>query len=95
MPVAIPLITALTPLLADLLDKIPDLDAKAKAVVTANAQLVVMLQSGDSAQLAVNAAEAANPNLFISGWRPAAGWVCVFGLLVQTLGHPNWSRLKI
>ena len=88
MAVAIPLITALTPLLADLLDKIPDPDAKAKAAAAANAQLVAMLQSGDSAQLAVNAAEAANPNLFVSGWRPAAGWVCVGGLLVQTVGYP-------
>ena len=35
--VAIPLITALTPLLADLLDKIPDPDAKAKATAAANA----------------------------------------------------------
>lgn len=63
--------TALTPLLADLLDKIPDPDAKAKAAASANAQLVALLQAGDSAQLAVNAAEAANPNLFVSGGRPA------------------------
>jgi hypothetical protein len=88
MAVAIPLITALTPLLADLLDKIADPDAKAKATASANAQLVAMLQAGDSAQLAVNTAEAANPSLFVSGWRPAVGWVCVLGLLVQTVGYP-------
>lgn len=88
MAVAIPLITALTPLVADLLDKIPDPDAKAKAAASANAQIVAMLQTGDSAQLAVNTAEAANPNLFVSGWRPAVGWVCVLGLLVQTVGYP-------
>lgn len=93
MAVAIPFITALTPLLADLLDKIPDPDAKAKAAASANAQLVALLQSGDSAQLAVNVAEAANPNLFVSGWRPAVGWVCVLGLLVQTVGYPlmGWA----
>ena len=50
-----------------------------------------MLQSGDSAQLQVNAAEATNPSLFVSGWRPAAGWVCVGGLLVQTVGSPLMS----
>lgn len=88
MAVAIPLITALTPVIADLLDKIPDPDAKAKAAASANAQLVAMLQTGDTAQLAVNAAEAANPSLFVSGWRPAVGWVCVLGLLVQTVGYP-------
>ncbi len=93
MAVTIPLITALTPVIADLIDKIPDPDAKAKATAAANAQLVAMLQAGDSAQLSVNAAEAANPNLFVSGWRPAAGWVCVLGLLVQTVGYPlmGWA----
>ncbi|WP_377810634.1 3TM-type holin [Azospirillum sp. A29] len=76
MAVAIPLITALTPVIADLIDKIPDPDAKGTAA--ANAQLVAMLQAGDYAQLAVNTAEAANPSLFVSGWRPAgsASLVC-------------------
>lgn len=93
MAVAIPLITALTPLIADLIDRIPDPDAKAKAAAEANAKLVGMLQAGDTAQLQVNAAEAANPSLFVSGWRPAAGWVCVGGLLVQTVGYPlmGWA----
>jgi hypothetical protein len=27
-------------------------------------------------QLAINQAEASNPNTFVSGWRPAIGWVC-------------------
>jgi hypothetical protein len=25
------------------------------------------------------AAEASNPSLFVSGWRPAVGWICVCG----------------
>lgn len=93
MAVAIPLITALTPLISDLIDRIPDPDANAKAAAEANAKLVGMLQAGDAAQLQVNAAEAANPSLFVSGWRPAAGWVCVGGLLVQTVGYPlmGWA----
>jgi hypothetical protein len=32
-----------------------------------------MLQAGDSALLAANAAEASNPSLFVSGWRPSVG----------------------
>jgi hypothetical protein len=28
-------------------------------------------------QLDINKVEAASPNLFIAGWRPAVGWVCV------------------
>jgi hypothetical protein len=30
-------------------------------------------------QAATNAAEASNPSLFVSGWRPAVGWICVAG----------------
>lgn len=93
MAVAIPLITALAPLVSDLIDRIPDPDAKAKAAADANAKLVSMLQAGDTAQLQVNAAEASNPSLFVSGWRPAVGWVCVGGLFVQTIGYPlmGWA----
>lgn len=27
-------------------------------------------------QIAINQAEAGNPSVFVSGWRPAIGWVC-------------------
>jgi hypothetical protein len=32
------------------------------------------------AQTEINKAEATNPNLFVSGWRPAIGWVSVSGV---------------
>ncbi len=31
-------------------------------------------------QMDINKVEAANPNLFVSGWRPAVGWTCVCAL---------------
>ena len=31
-------------------------------------------------QLAVNKTEAASSSLFVAGWRPAVGWVCVLGM---------------
>ena len=31
-------------------------------------------------QLEVNKAEAAHKSLFVAGWRPAVGWVCVLGM---------------
>lgn len=37
-------------------------------------------------QMVVNAEEAKSLNMFIAGWRPAAGWVCVAGLIYQTVG---------
>jgi hypothetical protein len=37
--------------------------------------------------------EAASSNLFVSGWRPAVGWVGVAGLAYQFLGYPlmQWA----
>lgn len=40
------------------------------------------------AQTNINAAEATNPSLFVSGWRPAVGWVCVAALAYQYLFRP-------
>lgn len=39
-------------------------------------------------QTDINVKEAENPNLFVSGWRPAVGWVCVLGLLYQFIARP-------
>ena len=32
------------------------------------------------AQIEVNKVEAASSSLWVSGWRPAVGWVCVLGM---------------
>ena len=42
-------------------------------------------------QADVNKTEAANPNLFVAGWRPFIGWVCGTGLLVQFLVNPLFT----
>lgn len=42
----------------------------------------------DLAQIDTNKIEAASPDLFRGGWRPAVGWVCVIGLLYTYLGQP-------
>ncbi len=42
-------------------------------------------------QIKVNAVEAASASTFVAGWRPAAGWVCVFGLMYMTLFRPLMS----
>ena len=36
-------------------------------------------------QLAINKVEAAHKSLFVAGWRPAIGWVCMLGLLYTTI----------
>lgn len=46
-------------------------------------------------QLRVNEAEARHGSLFVAGWRPAVGWVCVAALGWQCVGYPlalwGWS----
>jgi hypothetical protein len=67
------------------LDKfIPDPEAKAKF----ESELRDSLQGWDKQQNEVNAVEAQNTNLFVSGWRPAIGWVGAIGLLYQYLLRP-------
>jgi len=50
------------------------------------------LQDVDSAiatqQSAINTAEAANPNLFVSGWRPFIGWCCGAGFAYAVILQP-------
>lgn len=45
------------------------------------------------AQSKINEIEAASPNLFVSGWRPAAGWSAVLGLFYTFLAYPliTWA----
>jgi len=39
-------------------------------------------------QVEINKIEAASPKLFVSGWRPALGWVCVLGIGYQMVFRP-------
>lgn len=42
--------------------------------------LVAGLAAQNVAQAETNKIEAASPNLFVSGWRPAIGWTCAISL---------------
>lgn len=50
---------------------IPDPQAKAQA----EQELRSSMQAWDAGQTKVNEVEAANANVFVSGWRPFIGWV--------------------
>jgi len=58
----------------------------------AKLELLKLQQSGDlatmTAQTDINKVEAASSSLFVSGWRPAIGWVCALALAYQYLGKP-------
>jgi len=65
----------------------PDPEKKAAAEF----ELLKLTQDGDLkqilAQLEINAKEAANPSIFVAGWRPFVGWICGAGLLYATIIH--------
>lgn len=63
----------------------------------AQLELLKLQQSGElaiiTAQTKINEVEAANPNVFVSGWRPAAGWICVLGMAYTFFVQPllGWA----
>lgn len=69
-------------------------------------ELFKLQQSGELAQLTaetelakgqidVNKQEAQNSSVFVSGWRPGAGWVCVVGLGYTFLAQPLFAWLSL
>lgn len=93
---ALDVISAALDLGGKLLDRVmPDPAQKAAAQL----ELLKLAQTGELAQLTadtqlaqgqigVNAVEAANPSIFVSGWRPFIGWVCGSGLAYQFILAP-------
>ncbi len=63
---------------------VPDPVEKQKA----ESELRNALLAWDQSQNLVNQEEAKNANIFVSGWRPAIGWVCSLALLYQYLLLP-------
>lgn len=87
---------ALIPLVGSIIDKVlPDPQAAAEAKLRA----LEMAQKGELAQLdadvrlalgqmEINKTEAASPDFFRGGWRPAVGWMCVSGLAYTYILRP-------
>ena len=64
-----------------LLDKfIEDKDQKARLAHEISTMAERHALELSKAQLDVNRIEAGHHSLFVSGWRPAVGWVCVLGM---------------
>jgi hypothetical protein len=86
----------LIPLIGNLLDKLfPD----PKAAEDAKLKVMQMAQTGELAQLdadlkmaqgqmEINKVEAANPSIFVSGWRPFVGWTCGAAFAFKFIGGP-------
>jgi hypothetical protein len=75
------LIPALGTALGTLIDRlIPDEAEAKRARLDMEAALVNAANQAALAQVEVNKIEAAHPSVFVSGWRPAIGWVCAASL---------------
>lgn len=66
----------------------PDASEAEKAKLTMFLAQLDAEAKAQQAQIAVNQAEASNPNAFVSGWRPAVGWICVLALGYQYVVYP-------
>ena len=72
-----------------LIDRLwPDQEKAAAAKL----ELIKLQQSGELAQitgqLEINKAEAAHSSVFVAGWRPGVGWVCVAACAWNWVGLP-------
>lgn len=66
---------------AGLLDKfIEDKDQKSALAHEIATMSEKYAQESALAQMEVNKVEASSSSLFVSGWRPAVGWCCVFAM---------------
>jgi hypothetical protein len=83
------LITSLIGPVAHLLDKhIPDADTKQQLAHEIATMSEAHAHELATAQLEVNKKEAEHASWFVSGWRPATGWVCVLGMACNFLLIP-------
>ena len=93
--------TVAAPIIAIINKVVPDKAAAAHAIATLNqlqlqGQLqeeFAQLQAITTNQSDVDKAEAANASIFVSGWRPAIGWVCGAALASQYIFRPilQWA----
>jgi Holin of 3TMs, for gene-transfer release len=88
--------TIAAPIIAIINKVVPDKAAAAQAVATLNQMTLqgqlqdeyTQLQAITINQSDVDKAEAANANVFVSGWRPMIGWVCGAALASQYILRP-------
>lgn len=80
--------------ITSLLDKvIPDKDARERMAHEIATMVENQAHTQIMAQIEVNKQEAAHKSLFVAGWRPGAGWVCVIAMAFNFVVAPliNWG----
>jgi phenylpyruvate tautomerase PptA (4-oxalocrotonate tautomerase family) len=72
-----------------LLDKfIPDADEKARLAHEISTMATRHAHELAKEQISINREEARHTSIFVSGWRPATGWVCVSGMAFNFICVP-------
>ena len=75
--------------IAKLLDKvIPDADERSRLAHEIATLAERQAHEINKLQISVNQSESQSPSVFVSGWRPATGWVCVLGFGINFLVIP-------
>ena len=83
------ILTSLIQPVSGLLDKfIEDKDTKNALAHEISTMAERHAQDLAKGQLEVNKVEAAHKSLFVSGWRPAIGWISGFALMYSTILAP-------
>lgn len=91
------ILTMLLPLITGVIGKVIPDNVKA-AEVNAELQKALLDRQGEidkaiadaaKAQAEVNLKEAEHSSLFVSGWRPAVGWICVAGCFYGFAAQPT------
>jgi hypothetical protein len=89
-------VSALLEISGKVIDRVWPDPAQAAA---AKLELIKLQQSGELAQitgqLEINKNEAANPSVFVSGWRPFIGWVCGSACAWNWIGLPLAKALAV
>lgn len=79
----------LLPVANTLIDRlIPDTAEAAKAKLEMEKDLIKAANEVNLEQIKTNQIEAANPNIWASGWRPGIGWTCAAGFFWAFVGQP-------
>ena len=79
-----------------IIDKvIPDADAKNRAKEAWQLKVLEIASTESAQQSAINVEEAKHSTLFVSGWRPAVGWVCALSFAWVCVGQPFFSWIYV
>lgn len=88
------LLTSLVSPVTELISEaITDKDKAAEIAFKVSTMAAEHANSEVLAQLQVNKAEAESGSLFVGGWRPAVGWVCVTAMAVNFILTPMFGPI--